>query len=105
MTLLSELDDKFLECRAMRHRWDRIPDDGGAGRRFKESRSVRRICRRCERCAMIRYEAWNKVTGDILFVDYRQPKGYSLAGGGYKPWDLRKDYLRRLDRGDGFSLS
>jgi hypothetical protein len=101
---LQELEDRFMECRAMRHRWDRIPDDGGAGRKYKESRSVRRIKRRCETCGMVRYEAWNKITGDILFVQYVAPKDYSLAGEGVKPWDVRREYLLRMDRIDGKKL-
>jgi hypothetical protein len=102
---LKTIEDEFVECRARRHRWDPIPDDGGHGRKYKESRSVRRLTLRCERCHMIRYEAWNKITGDILFVSYVPPAGYSLAGEGVHPWDIRREYLLRLDRVEGLALT
>ncbi len=101
---LTDLQAAFVECRARRHRWDPIPDDGGKGRKFREGRSVRRITSRCERCHTKRYEAWNKITGDILFVEYEYPKDYSLAGEGVKPWDIRREYLLRMDRQSGASL-
>jgi hypothetical protein len=95
---LKQIDAAFVECRARRHRWDPIPDDGGLGRKYKASRSVRRLTMRCERCHCKRYEAWNKLTGDIIFVSYEYPEGYSLAGQEVKPWDIRREYLLRLDR-------
>ena len=98
---IKTIDAEFVECRVRRHRWDPIPDDGGHGRKYKESRSVRRLTMRCERCHCVRHEAWNKITGDILFVAYDYPEGYSLSGEEVKPWDLRREYLLRLDRLDG----
>ena len=96
MTRLSDLEDTFIECRGpLRHSWERIPDDGGINRSYKESRTVARIAKRCTRCGTERYEAWSRVTLEILFVNYRHPQGYKVTQGKVKPWDVRKEYLRR----------
>lgn len=98
MTTLAELEMDYIECRGpLRHRWDRIPDDGGAGRKYKESRSVARIQKRCERCGTVRYEAWNRITAEILFVNYRHPDGYKITRGKVKPYQVRKEYLKRFN--------
>lgn len=100
MTTLNELDDTFIECRTRRHRWDPIPDDGGVNRRYKESRSVARLCARCERCGVMRYEAWNRITGAILFTAYKYPDGYTLTGRKTRQHHVRTEYLQRLDSMD-----
>jgi hypothetical protein len=94
---LHELQDAFVECRVMRHRWDRIQDDGGVRRDYVESKTVARVCKRCERCGTIRYEAWSRLTGEILFVNYKYPQQYSVSGSHVKPWEVRMEYLDRLD--------
>jgi hypothetical protein len=72
-------DYSYISCRTLGHAWDEVQDDGGARRLFKAS--VKTIVRkkfRCVRCKMARYEAWSKVTGDLLFRDYRIPNDYSI---------------------------
>jgi hypothetical protein len=92
------LKNEFVACRARRHRWIDIPDDGGGGgRQYREGKAIARLCARCDRCQMLKYEAWNRITAEIMHRTYRAPKGYSLAGNGVKPWELRKEYLTRLN--------
>src|ERR1035437_5447641 len=97
LSKLRELEDGYIECRTRRHRFDPIPDPGGAGRKYQESKSVARLSGCCGGCGLVREEAWNRIPGAILFVNYRSPKGYSLAGPGSKPWDVRKESLARLN--------
>jgi hypothetical protein len=94
---LSDLEDAYIECRTRRHRFESIPDPGGSGRKYQESSRVARLAERCDRCGLVREEAWNRTTGAILFVNYKYPDGYSLGGTGSKPWDVRKEFLARLD--------
>jgi len=95
VSTLEELKDPFVVCRARRHRWEAIPDDGGRRRDYVASDRVARLAQRCERCQTIRLEAWNRFTGEILFADYRYPDDYSLKGGGVKAWNVRVEYLER----------
>lgn len=100
MTKLSErlekYDDPFLECRTRRHRYFDVEDDGGIGRKWKSSNTVTRLCQQCERCDTVRYEAWNAVTGDLLFAYYKYPEGYAIDGGGrVDNRQLRLEYLWR----------
>lgn len=83
---------EFIPCRTLRHAWDEIPDPGGFGRAYENSRTVQRVCFRCTRCHMLRLEAWSPVTGSLLFRDYRQPDGYKLSGR-VKMEVFRKEYL------------
>ena len=83
----------YVQCRTLLHAWDEIPDDGGVRRDYGQSRTVTRKCFRCTRCAMLRYEAWSAVTGDLLFRDYRQPEDYHIGGGRIKRQVFRKMYL------------
>ena len=91
---IKQYEDPYLQCRTRRHRFEDINDDGGAGRKWKSSRTVTRLCQRCERCSTTRYEAWNAITGDILFAYYKYPHDYKLEGGVTRA-QLRKEYLRR----------
>ena len=91
---LAGLEDPYLTCRTRRHRFEDIPDDGGIGRKWKSSRTVIRLCQRCERCTTVRYEAWNAYTGEILFAYYKYPAGYAIDGE-IKRAQLRKEYLSR----------
>lgn len=94
---LRALEDAFVECRARGHRWDNIPDDGGVRRQFKHSGSVARVADRCERCGTLKYRAWSRITGDILFTDYRHPLGYLFKkGAGIRPHNVRVEYLNRV---------
>lgn len=94
---LHALEDAHVECRARRHRWDPIPDDGGIRRSFKASGTVARLAQRCERCGVCKYEAWSRVTGEILFTDYRYPDKYLFKkGAGVRPWNIRVEYLNRV---------
>jgi hypothetical protein len=96
---IKDLDDAYLTCRVRRHKFDEVPDDGGLGRKWQSSRTVTRLAARCERCATMRYEAWNAITGILLFADYRYPPGYALArrDGGRSEVNksLRKEFLAR----------
>lgn len=93
---LRALKEDFLICRVRRHRWSPIQDDGGVGRSYKESNTVARVAGRCDRCTTIRYEAWSKITGDLLFSHFKYPKGYGLPGAHIKPKNVRKEYLGRV---------
>ena len=95
MTTLHELEDKFLDCRTLRHRFSRIPDDGGIKRAFEESSTVARLAKRCDRCKTKRYEAWSRITGEILFVQYIYPKGYSLVGEKASAREIRLEMIQR----------
>lgn len=90
----SDYSDAYVYCRSRsRHTIERIDDDGGIRRQWVESKSVRRLAHICVICGAIRYEAWNAITGDILFVSYKYPPGYKAAG--LKPKNFRKEYLAR----------
>lgn len=96
-----DLQEIYVKCRVRRHLWDDIQDDGGINRAYKESPAVARFAQRCTRCTTRRYEAWNKLTGEILFVQYVYPVGYSLAGNDpetTRPWNIRKEYMDRIAR-------
>lgn len=96
MKNLVEMEDDYLECHIRHLQWDYIPDDGGIKRTFKESRSVARLTSRCVRCGTVKLEAWNRITGDILFSpQYRHPEGYSAAGLKLRKKDYRKAWFKR----------
>lgn len=98
---LSDLDDKFVVCRArLRHRWEDIPFNGRPGAKWQTTASTTVFAARCLRCGTVREEAWNNYSGDILAVRYIYPKGpngenvYSLDGE-IRPINVRKEYLDR----------
>jgi hypothetical protein len=97
MSALREIDDAYLQCRTLGHSWDQIPDDGGGGHRsFTESRSVRRLCFRCTRCTLLRYEAWSAITGDLLFRTYQYPEDYHLPRDESNRHLMRVEWVQRL---------
>lgn len=95
-TSIHELDEAFLRCRTLGHAWDQIPDDGGHGRQYTESRSTRRITFRCTECHTVREEAWSAVTGDVLFRTYTNPQGYKMAAEDGKRTAMRVEWVQRL---------
>lgn len=96
MSTLDQLGDPFVTCRVRRHLWDEIPDDGGIRRQYTASRTVARLAQRCTRCGTVRFEAWNTGTGEILFAEYRYPKGYLLdPGKGVSRSRVRVEFLDR----------
>lgn len=63
--------DPFTVCRTLQHSWDAI----GAGDRRPLFGSL--VCLRCERCGMIRYDRFSRITGErIGSPTYVQPAGY-----------------------------
>jgi hypothetical protein len=97
MTVLTDLANDYITCRARRHRWQAISDPGTKGLKYRESRSVFRLASECDRCGAIREEAWNRLTGEILFVGYSYPQAYVTKGKGrILPKAVRKEYIKRL---------
>jgi hypothetical protein len=92
---LRDLRTEWVLCRTLLHAWDEIPYDGGGMRLVRPSRSVVVLLFRCERCKTLRYDAWSRVTGDLLRRSYRTPDGYSLPKGRGRKVLVRKEYLRR----------
>jgi hypothetical protein len=80
MKAYDPLKDEFVQCRTLGHGWESIPYDGEGHTFYKNSRSVVNLLFRCVICGGKRYEAWSKITGDL--VDNRKyvmPDGYALA--------------------------
>lgn len=94
---IAKYEDPYLECRNRRHRYHEVEDDGRRLRKWQESNTVARLCQMCERCDAVHYEAWNKITGDILASDMVYPHDYSIEGGGAAGTrkKLRREYLLR----------
>lgn len=90
------LADEYLMCRTLLHAWDQIPDDGGHGRQYVESRTVRRVMFRCTRCGVRRAEAWSAITGDLLFRTYEYPDGYKMSREDSGRTYMRMEWVRRL---------
>jgi hypothetical protein len=87
---------QWIECRTLLHAWERIPDDGGAPRRWRTAtRSTAILLFRCLRCGTKRYDVWSRVTGDLVERAYRTPEGYSLPKGAGAKVLVRREYLRR----------
>jgi hypothetical protein len=101
---LKELDNAFLECRALRgHAWENIPNDPNevpSKQVFKESGGVARITFRCLRCTTVKVVVWGRITGRILNVQYKYPDDYTLTDPDERPTiEARKQYIRRLNAG------
>jgi hypothetical protein len=94
-TSVRDIPENFLHCRVRGHKFEQLPDDGGRRRNWKESRSVRRIADRCERCMSYKLSAWNGYTNQILFNDYRYSAGYLLTEGHFTRAELRAEFMRR----------
>ena len=63
--------EAFATCRTLRHAWDPI----GAGDRRPAFGTL--VCLRCERCGMLRYDKFSRLTGErIGSPSYIQPDGY-----------------------------
>jgi hypothetical protein len=92
---LEELNGEWVECRTLLHSWDEIPFDGGGMRDVRPTRSTVVLLFRCTRCSTLRYDAWSRVTGDLIARAYRTPAGYSLPKGRGRKVLVRKEYLRR----------
>jgi len=94
---IAHYEDRYLDCRTRRHVYEDIEDDGRLLKKWQESNTVARLVQRCERCATVHYEAWNRITGDLLDSSYVYPADYSIEGGketGFKK-KLRREYLQR----------
>jgi hypothetical protein len=98
-TNLAHLDKTYIECRALLHAWDEIPNDGEGPPRWRTvSRGASILLFRCVRCGTKRYDVWSNVTGDLLERAYRTPEGYSLPKGKGRKVLVRKEYLARHNR-------
>lgn len=94
---IAKYEDPYLECRNRRHRYHELIDDGRLLRKWQNSSTVQRLVQGCERCDMVHYEAWNRITGDILASAYLSPHDYSIEGGnavGMRK-KLRREFLLR----------
>jgi hypothetical protein len=92
---LTELTGEWVACRTLLHAWEEIPLDAGGPREVHATRSVAILLFRCTRCGTKRYDAWSRVTGDLVHRAYRTPEGYSLPKGRGRKVLVRKEYLRR----------
>lgn len=100
MTTLANLQDNFVACRSIdRHSWHRVEDDTSKGKKYPESRTVARFAHACRNCNMLKVRALNRLTGEILFVSYFAPEGYTLTGAKKSQADVRKEYIRRYSNG------
>jgi len=101
MTKLSDriaaYEDQYLDCRTRRHIYEDIDDDGRLLKKWQNSNTVARLVQRCDRCTTVHYEAWNRVTGDLLASGYKHPQDYSIEEGGQSGFKkkLRREYLLR----------
>lgn len=91
---LTAVKDDFVTCRVRRHRWEAVEDDKNVYRDYQSSVAVARFASKCDRCGTIRYEAWNRLTGEILFATYVYPDGYRIEGGA-RLFNVRKEYMDR----------
>jgi hypothetical protein len=89
---------EYVECRALMHAWEEIPNDGLVPRKWVSTRSTAILLFRCTRCGTKRYDIWSRVTGDLVDRAYRTPEGYSLPKGKGRKVLVRKAYLQMLDR-------
>lgn len=92
----NDMKDEWIRCRVLRHSWDEIQDDGGCGnRQYRPSRTVEILLFRCIHCGMRRYETWNRITGNKMFMTYRRPLGYGQPKGTVTAQKMRVEYLSR----------
>lgn len=83
---LAESDDKYLECRDLRHSWQLI----GC---FYVSSDVHRKLR-CARCKTEATDVWTG-KGERIRREYKYPQGYQVKGVRIVPIDVRREVLTR----------
>lgn len=89
---VTELDrtypDRFLDCRALQHRWKVV------GYYHAHGEVVRSLM--CERCNTDRKDRWSP-GGVRLGSSYEYADGYSIHGGGrVSAYEVRHEVLRRV---------
>lgn len=84
---LSDYDENFLECRALRHAWRVVGY-------YRQAGEVRQALV-CMRCPMERTSRWTP-QGDRISLSYRPPEGYYIKGAGVTPWDVRHALIGRV---------
>ncbi|MCJ7725653.1 MAG: hypothetical protein MUP76_04610 [Acidimicrobiia bacterium] len=92
------LSDEHLACRGdLKHRWDRIPNDG-----TREVMFGRLVTYECARCGKHRWDTIQRGNGSLLARNYSTPEGYHLdaLANGERPVTadaLRSELVSRLD--------
>jgi hypothetical protein len=88
---LQELRDAFLECRAVKHAWERHPNPEYNLELFRTSAGVMAL--RCTRCLAERYDYINKAM-ELDTRTYKYPHGYTTIPG-YKLPAVRAELFKR----------
>lgn len=84
---LGETEQKFLDCRDLRHAWDWV------GAPFYVGAEIhRRLV--CMRCGTTATDVWSS-KAKRLARNYHYAKGYSTKGVRIRPIDVRKEVLNR----------
>lgn len=85
---LAEYDEALLDCRDIRHAWDRLGQPYRSGTEI-HSQLV------CSRCGTVRTRVWRSKAKKVSNLYANRPKGYRIKGGA-TAYDVRKEILRRF---------
>lgn len=95
---LEELEDKYLDCRWLRHPWRRE----GA---YKDGKGNIRLRLVCIRCDTVRTVVW-KSNGERVASGggYKYADGYQIVGGSPGQQFVRREVMRRLKIYDNYDM-
>lgn len=89
--VLHGFDDKFLDCRDLRHPWTRVGY-------FRQGVLIRRRLV-CERCGTERLDRWRHTRSGVIRepATYTYATGYRVRGESFNAAEIREELLSRVD--------